>query len=56
VLAQLTLEELDRRYPSFADKILVTRTQLQCSACHVYVKAKQFTCPHCGIQFVTGGP
>ena len=53
MLNQLTLEDLNRKYPTFADKVLVVRTQHQCSACHVYVKEEVFQCPHCGVSFLS---
>lgn len=56
MIDQLTLDDISvRKYPGFAEKVIVTRTQTQCSACHIYVQAEALRCPHCGALFLNGG-
>ena len=37
----------------WAEKIVVTRSQLQCSSCHVYVNEEDWQCSHCGALFTS---
>ena len=52
MMDQLTLDQMERWYKGFAQKIEVMRVQMQCSACHVYVNKDDQSCTHCGALFV----
>ncbi len=51
MLSQLRIEDI-KQYPTFADKVIVVRTQMQCGACHCYIKGTEGYCPSCGVQFL----
>ena len=55
MLEQLTLEQLESpHFKGYAEKIVVQRIMLACSACKNYVGKGHMSCPRCGALFVWG--
>jgi len=50
-MSQLLLEQAFEKARTWAEKVIVVRSQLACSACHVYVAKDDSECPYCHATF-----